>query len=402
MNPIEVNTLPPFSYAISTNLVFGNGTVASLPAKLTELGFGRRIFLVTDPGLLDAGIPERLKSVLDGAGFSTTLFSQVRPNPRDSDCMAGAQEFAAKRCDAIVAVGGGSAMDTAKTIALLARQGGTPSAYADGLRSYGETAPVACIPTTAGTGSEVTRSAVITEADTHRKMTLKHEWLRPAFALLDPELTVTVPPSVTAATGVDALVHAIEGYSCTKSQPISRAFGAQALGLIYRALPRAYSTPDDLDARSDMLLGSLLAGLCFGSADVAAVHCLAEALGGLYDTPHGIANAVFLLPVLRYNVVGHEAIHAEIARHMGVAAQADSDGDAVQRLLDEIEQWLAQLDIPPITRLNGVNRADDDRIVELAMANGSTSSNVRPLTAEAYRAILDDAYESAQEGRDIG
>lgn len=391
-----------FSYALSTDLLFGPGCIRQLPTKLIESGFGRRALLVTDPGLIQTGIPAQVKSILDGAGFATSVFSQVLPNPRDNDCLDGAAEFAKLRCDAIIAVGGGSAMDTAKTIGLLARQGGTPGAYADGLRSYGETAPIACIPTTAGTGSEVTRSAVITERDTHRKMTLKHAWLRPALAVLDPELTVSVPPAITAATGVDALVHAIEGYTCRKTQPISQAFGARALGLIYRALPRAFSKPDDLDARSDMLLGSLLAGLCFGAADVAAVHCLAEALGGLYDTPHGVANAVFLLPVLRYNVIDNVALHAEVARYMGVATEAHSDAQAVERMLSAIEAWIGELQIPRIEQLPGVNRSDDERIVELAMANSSTESNVRLVTREAYRMILDDAYaiaEAQQGGR---
>ncbi|WAH36496.1 iron-containing alcohol dehydrogenase [Alicyclobacillus dauci] len=381
-----------FEYACSTRIDFGVGAVNRLPENLTSAGFGRRIMLVTDPGLVTAGIAARVTDLLEANGFSVTLFDLVKPNPRDSDCLEGAAKFRSRWCDALVAVGGGSAMDTAKTIALLARHGGTPQQYADGELSYGEVAPVACVPTTAGTGSEVTRSAVITEEKTHRKMTLKHEWLRPQLAVLDPVLTRTVPKTITAATGVDALVHAIEGYTCKRTQPISQAFGAQAMSLIYRALPTAYENPDDIEARSDMLLGSLLAGLCFGSADVASVHCLAEALGGLYDTPHGLANAVFLLPVLKYNASENVALHAQVARHMGVASDSDSPDEAVSQMLLALSEWLQKLDIPPLSELPNVSRSDEARIIELAMANSSTQSNVREMSVESYRAILEEAF----------
>lgn len=384
--------MTPFSYLCSTKIEFGCNSIQKLPNALIELGFGRRLLLVTDPGLVDAGIAAKVTDILEQGGYSVTLFSDVLPNPRDHDCTKGAELFLSRWCDAVIAVGGGSAMDTAKTIALLARNGGKPSDYADGKHAYGEMTPLACVPTTAGTGSEVTRGAVITEADTHRKMTLKHEWMRPKLALLDPDLTTTVPKSVTAATGVDALVHAIEGYTCRSTQPISQAFGLQAMPLIVKALPKVYKEPQDTEARSDMLLGSLLAGLCFGSADVASVHCLAEALGGLYDTPHGIANAVFLLPVLEYNIKGHEAVHALLARTMHFAEDTDDDADACTKLISSLSDWLNQLDIPPLLELPGVDRADTERIVELALANNSTPSNIRTVTAGDYKAILERAF----------
>ncbi|GMA57958.1 alcohol dehydrogenase [Alicyclobacillus sacchari] len=381
-----------FSYAIATDIQFGEGASRQLAHHLLRLGFGRRLLLVTDAGLMEAGIPQSVAASLQESGFMPQLFTQVQPNPRDEDCLIGADAFLRFRADAVIAIGGGSAMDTAKAIALLGRQGGTPAEYADGHRTYGATAPIACLPTTAGTGSEVTRSAVITETKSHRKITLKHERLRPALAVLDPLLTRSLPPAITAATGVDALVHALEGYTCTVTQPVSQAFGAAAMPLIYRALPKAYRQPDDLAARSDMLLGSLLAGLCFGSSDVAAVHCLAEALGSLYDTPHGLANAVFLLPVLRYNASACGSQYANVARHMGVADAKLSDGDAVAALLDALGAWLHDLSIPTLSRLPEVRREDDERLVALALANGSTASNPRPLAADDYRAILEEAY----------
>lgn len=383
-----------FSYVSPTKICFGRGVLQQLPNELTSLGFGRRLLLVTDNGIVRAGIADDAINILQSSGYTVTMFSDVQANPRDIDCIDGTKRFLARWCDAVVALGGGSAMDTAKTISLLARHGGTPSDYVDNGRFYGETAPLACIPTTAGTGSEVTRGAVITESQTHRKMTLKHDWMRPKLALLDPELTMTVPQSVTAATGVDALVHAMEGYTCTLSQPIAKAFGAQAMPLIIDALPKAYPNPSDIEARSDMLLGSLLAGLCFGSSDVASVHCLAEALGGLYDTPHGLANAVFLRPVLEFNIIGHEPLHAELARKMGFASRMDSTDAACEKLLAGVAGWLDQLHIPSLSELPHVQQTDARRIVELAFANKSTPSNVRIIDTEGYASIVERAFQA--------
>jgi alcohol dehydrogenase len=285
-------------------------------------------------------------------------------------------------------------MDTGKTIALCGPNGGTPSDYADGRRPYANVAPIICVPTTAGTGSEVTRSAVITEAATHRKMTLKHTSLRPILAVLDPELTFSVPPSVTAATGVDALVHAIEGYTCKVTNPISQALGTRAMQTIISALPIAFRDGQNQAARQDLLEGSLLAGLCFGSADVAAVHCLAEALGGLYDTPHGVANAVFLPHVLRFNAVENKQMHSTIARYMKFAKESDSDEIAVEKLIEGIAAFTEDLKIPKLKDLPGVREEDFPRIVELAVQNGSTPSNVRLITPADYLQILEQAYRN--------
>lgn len=383
-----------YSYYCSTRIEMGTGKSLELPAILESLGLGRSILLVSDPGVIRAGLVEPIQSALERAGFSVTLFDALSQNPRDTECLAGAAVFRESSAEMVVAIGGGSAMDTGKAIALIGRNGGTPVEYADGLLPYANIAPIICIPTTAGTGSEVTRSSVITEAATHRKMTLKHAALRPTLAVLDPALTYSVPPAVTAATGVDALVHAIEGYTCKVTNPISQAFGAQAMRKIVKALPDAYADGRNEQARYDMLEGSLLAGLCFGSADVAAVHCLAEALGGLYDTPHGVANSVFLPYVLRFNAQEDQALHASLARFMGFASDADADELACEKLVAGIVDWTNSLNIPRLRDLPGVREEDFPRIVELSVKNGSTPSNVRTVTAEDYLQILQEAYRA--------
>jgi len=305
-----------------------------------------------------------------------------------------AETYRLTQAEAILAIGGGSAMDTAKAAALLAKYGGIPCDYIDEKRPYGPLPPVACVPTTAGTGSEVTRSAVITEQATHRKMTLKHEYLRPRLAVLDPLLTLTVPPAVTAATGVDALVHAIEGSTCRKATPLSEAFGERAMRLIVPSLTRAVANGSDVASRTDMLQGSLLAGLCFGSTDVAAVHCLAEALGGLYDTPHGVANAVFLPVVMRFNAQGDRALHAHLAQVLGFASSSDAETESITALVEGIANWTDHLGIPRLRELPGVSPSDFDQLAELSFANSSTVSNVRPITKSDYRALLAEAYEA--------
>ena len=377
---------------MGTRIEFGIGRIGLLTAILRKAGFGRRILLVTDPGVEQAGLVAPVIEALQTSGYEVAVFNQVAPNPRDIDCEAGAEAFRNFAADSVIAIGGGSAMDTAKSIALLSQTGGKVAEYVDGLKVYERVAPLACIPTTAGTGSEVTRSAVITESATHRKMTLKHALLRPVLALLDPALTLSVPPSVTSATGVDALVHAIEGYTCKRSSPITQAFGAAAMKVIVPALPQVMENPGDVQARSDMLQGSLLAGLCFGASDVAAVHCLAEALGGLYDTPHGLANAVFLPHVLRFNVTGHEEIHAELSRIMGFATADTKAAEAADNLVRSITKWVKSLGIPNLRELPKVRTEDFDELVELAYANGSTPSNVREVSREDYREILMQAY----------
>lgn len=382
-----------FNFYMSTQIRFGEGFAQKLPAFLEEQSLSAgTLFLVSDPGIVRAGIVAPIQKVLETAGYKVHMFTQVAQNPRDIDCIAGAIEFQSSGAQALIAIGGGSAMDTAKAIALLAKTGGTPQEYVDGLRAYSAAYPVVCLPTTAGTGSEVTRSSVITEADTHRKMTLKHNLMRPTLAILDPLLTLSVPQAVTAATGVDALVHAIEGSTCTLATPITQAFGTRAMRDIIPALPRAVANGQDVEARTQMLQGSLLAGLCFGNSDVAAVHCLAEALGGLYDTPHGVANAIFLPHVLRFNAESNEPLHAELSRTMGFAKEFDSDANAVRKLVDGIAEYTESLGIPTLKQLGYVKEADFERLVELAYANGSTPSNVRPINREDYRRILEETF----------
>ncbi|MDR7248807.1 iron-containing alcohol dehydrogenase [Bacillus pumilus] len=382
-----------FEYHCQTKMMMGTGQSKEIGSIVEDIVLpGATVMLVTDSGVKSAGLVQPIEAYLQEAGYSVVVFDQVSPNPRDSECLAGAELFRKEQASAVIAIGGGSPMDTAKAIALLGPNGGIPEDYISGKKAYANLSPLICIPTTAGTGSEVTRSSVITLAASHKKITLKHGLLRPTIAILDPALTLTVPKGITAATGVDALVHAIEGYSCKVTNPISKAMGSSAMETIVKYLPKAYENGSDLEARYKMQEGSLLAGLCFGSADVAAVHCLAEALGSLYDTPHGIANAVFLPYVMQFNAVENKVLHAELAKIMSFADKTDSDDVAIQKLIDGMYTFTKNLGIPTLKDLSYVKEEDFEKMAELAEQNGSTSSNVRTVTKADYLDILKAAF----------
>ncbi|MDF9758277.1 alcohol dehydrogenase [Peribacillus simplex] len=382
-----------FEYYCNTRMVMGVGKskeVALILADIVEPH--STIMIVSDPGIKKAGLVTLIEKHLQEAGYSVILFDQVSQNPRDNECLIGAEIFRKEQVTGLIAVGGGSPMDTAKAIALLGPNGGIPEDYVEGKKAHTNVAPLVCIPTTAGTGSEVTRSSVITLSSSHKKITIKHALLRPRVAILDPALTATVPKGITAATGVDALVHAIEGYTCKLTNPISQAMGASAMATIVEYLPKAYKNGEDLEARYKMQEGSLLAGLCFGSADVAAVHCLAEALGSLYDTPHGIANAVFLPYVIQFNSSENKPLHAELARIMNFAGKNDSDDVAINKLVDHLYAFTKNLGIPTLKELSYVKEEDFDKMAELAEQNNSTPSNVRVITKADYLEILKAAF----------
>jgi len=303
MGTFTFNTTP--SVRLGPGLLDQIGNIAS-----GELG--RDILLVTDPGMLATGIVERAEVALTAAGVQVTRFSDVKADPPEDIVLAAAE--AAKGRDAVIGLGGGSSLDVAKLAALLEANGGSlAEAYGVG-NAKGPRLPLMLIPTTAGTGSEVTPISIVTTGAAE-KMGVVSPVILPDIALLDPELTLGLPAQVTAATGIDAMVHAIEAYASASpnNNPVSRALAKEALTLMGAALERAVFTPDDMDARSDMLLGSLLAGQAFANSPVAAVHALAYPIGGHYKVPHGLSNALVLPHVLRFNAVTAPNTYAELA-----------------------------------------------------------------------------------------
>lgn len=319
----NTNLIPTFSFILPTRIEYGRGMHQRIPSFLQELSV-HRVLVITDPGVSRLSWFVQVKGLLTQKGFEIEVFDGVEPNPKDRNVEEAADVARRMKAECLLAVGGGSPIDCAKVVAILAVYGGKPRDYEDRSRIGPHPLPLIAVPTTAGTGSEVTFGAVITDTKEKFKYTVKSPVLAPKVALLDPELTLSMPPSLTASTGMDALTHAIEAYTSRASEPIADACALHAVELITAYLPRAVEVGTDLEARSAVLLGSLLAGIAFSHADVGAVHCIAEALGGMYDLPHGVCNAVCLPYVMEYCMEANLDRYARLGQAMGASVNASS------------------------------------------------------------------------------
>ena len=305
--------MPPFTFNTSRSVRFGASLILQL-GEMTRSEIGCRVLLVTDTGMLATGLVDQVQVILANAGVDVTVFSDVVADPPEVVVLAATEAAKVADVDAVIGFGGGSSLDVAKLVAVLAMDNQSlKDIYGVGNITGGRL-PLILIPTTSGTGSEVTPISILTTGKSE-KMGVVSPVLIPDIALLDPELTLGLPAHVTAATGIDAMVHAIEAYASTSANnnPLSKVLAKQALRLMGAALETAVHTPRDIEARSDMLLGSLLAGQAFANSPVAAVHALAYPIGGHYKVPHGLSNALVLPQVLRFNAVTAPQSYAEIA-----------------------------------------------------------------------------------------
>lgn len=381
-----------FLFQLPTRIEFGNGKVKELSARVKELG-GTKALVVTDQGIVKSGILKAVTEVLEAGDIAFTIYDLVKPNPRDTDCMDAYHLAKEAGVDVLIGLGGGSSMDTAKAVGTLLTHGGEIADW------YGLNAlerpitPLICIPTTAGTGSEITFFSVITNTTTKLKMNILDARVAPKIALLDPELTLTLPAHVTASTGMDALTHAIEAYTCTISEPITDALALYAIDLIVENLPIAVADGSNLEARRNMLAGSLIAGIAFGNSDVGGVHCMAEALGGLYDTPHGVANSMLLPYVFEYNISSNPKKHAIVAERLGASRSGKTDEELAMEGVQLLKQLAETVRIPKMKELGNVNPADFPYLAEGATKNVSAPSNPRPANKEDYLKLFHIAYE---------
>jgi len=366
-----------------TKINFGVKAVAGL-ARLVKQLRGTKVLLVVDPGLQQAGLTDKITNPLTEAAIPFIIYDRVDPEPGLQLADDGARLAGEAKADCVVGVGGGSALDVAKAISILLTNGGKAEDYLglDKIKKPG--VPKIMVPTTAGTGSEVTFTAVFINEKTKSKGGMNGAPLYPDAAILDPELTISLPAKLTASTGIDAFTHALEAFVSTQAHAISDMYALKAMELISHNIGLAYANGDHLEARSAMLLGSLLGGKALATAGVGLVHAMAYPLGGMFNIPHGLANAVLLPYVVDYNIIGNPQKFAKISAVMGYDGTCLSEREAARTAVTAIRQLNTDIGIPDsLARLN----IPADKIPEMARIALTVT---RPVENNPRRPSLDD------------
>ncbi|MFN2358705.1 MAG: iron-containing alcohol dehydrogenase [Desulfotignum sp.] len=370
-------------YHMPARLYFGPGEIQQISTVIQA----KNPVLVTDKGVLNAGL---LDPVLDQLGSRMPVFDGIEANPKSDTINSIAKELRQIAPDLVIGLGGGSPLDAGKALALLATNPKNIQDY-EGKEKYAvDPLPFVAIPTTCGTGSEVTWVSVITDVDRKFKMSIKGPKLYPAVSIVDPDLIATLPKPMIASTGMDALTHAVEAYLSKPATLITDTHAVKAVGLILGSIEKAsVDIKGHARQREELMYGSMVAGLAFGNADVTAVHCISESIGALYDIPHGVANAMFLPHVLEYNLPACTPKMAVLARTIGISAA--SDEQAARTFIRKIKDLSRVLEIPLFRSLD----IDPDQfalIADMSYKNNSNASNPRDLGPADYQNILKAAY----------
>ncbi len=381
-----------FSFTTTKTLINAPGSLQELGAHLNKLGV-KRPLIVTDQGIVSAGLLEQIKSALSSSDLVVETYSDVVADPAESIVLSALAQAQNHKADGIIGFGGGSSMDTAKVIALLACSGESLDQIYGVEQAKGPRLPLVLIPTTAGTGSEVTAVAIITTGET-TKTGVVSPLLLPDIALLDAELTLGLPPHVTAATGIDAMVHAIEAFtSIHKKNPYSDMLAREALKLMLSNIEPAVSNGQNLEARQNMLFGAALAGQAFANAPVAAVHALAYPLGGHFHIPHGLSNSLVLPHVMRFNAPKAAHWYGELYDLLAPENNCGSDYDKANHLIDRLEALIGTLGLPSRLRDAGVTEASLKTLASDAMLQQRLLiNNPRHVSEEDALAIYRAAF----------
>lgn len=382
-----------FRYEIPTAIEFGNGAIKTLPDHIQALK-GSKVLIVSDPGVEKAGLIDKVVTVLESANIPFSIFNKVEPDPDIEGVMEGQKIARDEGCDIIVGIGGGSSLDTAKAIGLMLGNTGHIRDYVgiDVVPNKGK--PVIAVPTTAGTGSELTIWSVLSDKKNKVKLSVGSSFNCPDLALCDPELTLTLPPHVTAATGMDALTHALESYVNKATQPISEGMSLQAMEMIHNSLRNAVAQGDHLQARSDMLLASSIAAMAFNSTRLGLSHALAIPLGAHFNIPHGTVNAILLPEVMAFNVVGNIDKFIRIAKLFEMPIEGMSPRDAAYQAVIAVRQLKMDVGIHETLSDYGVTEQDLDRIANEAMESGNVPVNPRKATVEDLKEICRAAMKN--------
>ena len=380
-------------------MLMGGGSVAKIGDVLGQLGLQRPL-VVTDPFMVSSGMVDRVLAPLRAAGMAPSVFSDTVPDPTDRVVEAGVAILRSGRFDCLVGFGGGSPMDTAKAMTILAAapEGAKMRDFKVPALANAAAVPVICLPTTAGTGSEATRFTVITDTERDEKMLIAGLGALPLAAIVDHELTFTLPRRITADTGIDSLTHALEAFVSKRANPVSDDYARSAMRLIAPNLRRVWADPTDAAAREAMMRGATLAGLAFSNASVALVHGMSRPVGAHFHVPHGLSNAMLLPAVTAFGLAAGQARYAEAARVMGIAAEAEGDQSAAARLVDELRALNRDLEVPS-PGIWGIDGGRWDALAPLmaqqALASGSPANNPRVPSAEEVVALYREVYGAA-------
>lgn len=378
-----------FSFSVPQEIIVGKGSLARLPEVAEKLG-GKHGFIISGPHLNKMGIVASCSESLENAGIKVDAYTETEGNPSVETVEKAAAAFCKSGANFIIALGGGSPMDVAKAVGVVARYGGSITEYEGGGRVPGDIIPLIAIPTTAGTGSEVTAFSVITDHSRNYKSTVFSYKLIPAYAILDPELLTTAPVSVAAACGIDAMVHALEAYISKDASPFSDAMAEKALELIGKNIRRYVADRTDIEAAEAMITGSLFAGIAFSWARLGDVHAMSHPVSAYFDVPHGVANAILLPTIVEYNALADRGKYLKLFNYISLTPASEAEFESVM-LVDLLTELNEQLGIPGSLGEVGVTADKFDAMADDAMKSGNIAVNPRSTTKKDVLSLYEKA-----------
>ena len=376
-----------YSLLNAGRIVAGPDSIEQIADIVKDYG-ASRVLIISDKGVARAGLIERPKALLEAAGIAVTILDDTPPEPEVEQANAIFAAAKNSACEMVIGIGGGSAMDVAKLVAVLLNNDVTLRELLDKAPIQRRGLPTLMIPTTAGTGSETTPNSIVLVPEDELKVGIVSPKLLPDCVILDPKMTLGLPPAITASTGMDALCHAIECYTSKKGNPFSEMIALKAISLISRSIRRAFDTGTDIDARHDMLLGAMYGGMCIATSSTTAVHALAYPLGGKYRIAHGVSNAILLPFVMRFNAIGNEDKFRDVAVAMGLDVDPADSKTATEKFIEAIFELNRDLQIPSDLKRWNITEADLETLVEgAAKVTRLLDNNPRPMDKDDIRAI---------------
>lgn len=379
-----------FSFKVPQTIEFGIGSLKKLPDILKLNGL-ENVMLVSDRGLEKIGVVKKVVDIIEASGLKHTDFLDVLPNPTVEIVNQAVELYKSCGATSIIALGGGSPMDVSKAVGALVKYGGKVHDYVGQQKVPGPVVPIIAIPTTAGTGSEVTASSVITDEETHFKMSIVSHMLLPKYAILDPELIMTAPASIAAACGIDAFIHALEAYLSNMASPYTDAMAEKAMELIGGNLRRFVANRQDKDAACAMMLGSTFAGMSFAWARLGNVHAMSHPVSGFFHVAHGVANAILLPTVLEYNMLADHGRYEKIYNYISRDKEPVKNFKP-EMLVEEIKQLNKELGIPANLRAVGVTEDKFEAMAIDAMKSGNVAANPRFTTQKDMFELYQKAF----------